>query len=156
MLLIGTASRSGQALRLPMFLSLFLFLSWPATAAERVTLGPGRFESVLPQAKGVATVQLTAYQLDNKPVTNAEFFAFVRAHPKWRRDRIARLFADAQYLSHWAGPMDLGDKARPSQPVTRVSWFSAKAYCEAQAPGARLPTWSEWEYAAAADETSAD
>ena len=36
----------------------------------------------------------------------------------------------------------------------QVSWFAAQAYCEAQ--GARLPTWLEWEYAAAADETRRD
>ena len=38
--------------------------------------------------------------------------------------------------------------------MTGVSWFAAQAYCEAQ--GARLPTWLEWEYAAAADETRKD
>jgi formylglycine-generating enzyme required for sulfatase activity len=38
--------------------------------------------------------------------------------------------------------------------VVDVSWFAAQAYCEAQ--GARLPTWSEWEYVAAADETRRD
>ena len=38
--------------------------------------------------------------------------------------------------------------------MINVSWFAAQAYCEAQ--GARLPTWHEWEYAAAADETRRD
>ena len=38
--------------------------------------------------------------------------------------------------------------------MVQVSWFAASAYCEAQ--GARLPTWNEWEYAAAADETRRD
>jgi formylglycine-generating enzyme required for sulfatase activity len=42
----------------------------------------------------------------------------------------------------------------PGQPVTRVSWFAAQAYCESE--GARLPTWYEWEYAAAADRTRRD
>lgn len=36
----------------------------------------------------------------------------------------------------------------------QVSWLAASAYCDAQ--GARLPTWSEWEYAAAADESRRD
>jgi formylglycine-generating enzyme required for sulfatase activity len=38
--------------------------------------------------------------------------------------------------------------------VTRVSWFAARAYCESHQ--ARLPTWIEWEFAAAADEHVAD
>ena len=38
--------------------------------------------------------------------------------------------------------------------MTRVSWFAASAYCEAQ--GARLPTWYEWERVSAADRTRAD
>jgi formylglycine-generating enzyme required for sulfatase activity len=87
-------------------------------------------------------------------VTNAEFLAFVLKQPRWRRDRVATLFADAGYLAHWRGPADLGADARPQQPVTRVSWFAAKAYCESR--GERLPTWYEWEYAAAASETVPD
>jgi formylglycine-generating enzyme required for sulfatase activity len=41
-----------------------------------------------------------------------------------------------------------------NSPVTDVSWFAAGAFCEAE--GARLPTWLEWEYAAAADATRTD
>lgn len=127
-----------------------------ATAADSlsVRIEPGKFESVLPPAQGVATVDLPAFRLDRWPVTNAQFLAFVQVHSEWRRNRIARLFADSQYLSHWKSATALGIRAQPSQPVTRVSWFAAKAYCEAR--GARLPSWYEWEYAAAADETAPD
>jgi len=38
--------------------------------------------------------------------------------------------------------------------VTHVSWFAAEAYCESE--HARLPSWYEWEYVAAADATHAD
>jgi formylglycine-generating enzyme required for sulfatase activity len=50
--------------------------------------------------------------------------------------------------------LTLGSDARPAQPVTGVSWFAARAYCAAE--HGRLPTWYEWEYAAAADETRRD
>jgi formylglycine-generating enzyme required for sulfatase activity len=88
------------------------------------------------------------------PVTNAQFLAFVQAHPQWQRDRVARVFADDRYLAQWRMPTALVDAAQAAQPVTQVSWFAAQAYCEAQ--DARLPTWPEWEYAAAADETRRD
>ncbi len=133
-----------------------LLLVVPAAfaTAEQAVIPPGEFASVLPQGEGQATVALAGYRLDQYPVTNAAFLAFVRAHPEWQRDRIARLFADPQYLTHWQGATELGTAARPLQPVTRVSWFAARAYCEAR--GERLPTWYEWEQAAAASESVRD
>ena len=89
-----------------------------------------------------------------RPVTNGEFLAFVKANPQWRRDRVPGVMAEPRYLSHWAGPVELGNDATAAQPVVQVSWFAASAYCEVR--GARLPSWNEWEYAAAADETRRD
>ena len=99
-------------------------------------------------------IELQPFQLMRRPVTNAQFLAFVQGHPRWRRDRVPEAMAEGRYLSHWAGPTQLADAAQAQQPVTWVSWFAARAYCEAQ--GARLPDWNEWEYAAAADEQRAD
>ena len=139
-----------------------MLLAFNAPAADYIALPGGSFSSVLPavsdttkdRALAPAPVVIGPFRLRDEPVTNAEFLAFVTAHPDWRRDRIARVFAESRYLSHWQAADALGDGAKADQPVTQVSWFAAQAYCESE--GARLPTWYEWEYAAAADETRAD
>jgi formylglycine-generating enzyme required for sulfatase activity len=92
--------------------------------------------------------------MDVHPVTNAEFLEFVRAHPAWQRSRTKPLFADAGYLRHWGGDLELGANAPPNSPVVNISWFAARAYLAAH--GRRLPTVDEWEYAAAASENARD
>mgnify|MGYP003769996717 CR=1 FL=1 len=114
----------------------------------------GSFASVLPPDGKDAPAEVTGFRLRAEPVTNAEFLVFVRANPQWRRDRVARLFAEPRYLSHWTAADALGDAAAPDQPVTQVSWFAARAYCASEK--ARLPTWHEWEFAAKADATRSD
>jgi sulfatase modifying factor 1 len=125
-----------------------------ATVADRVPVPGGEFTPVIAPGPNMKTVEIASFELDRRPVTNAEFLAFVQATPQWRRDRIPALVADRSYLAHWSGPETLGPAAEPEQPVTQVSWFAARAYCAAN--GARLPSWYEWEYAAAADETRRD
>lgn len=136
-------------MRVRLLLLLALLMPLPAALATELSLPGGRFRSVLDKTEH----DVAPFRLARSPVTNAEFLAFVQRRPQWRRDRVVPLFADASYLRHWQGPGTLGT-AGPRQPVTHVSWFAATAYCEAQ--GARLPTWLEWEYAAAASPTQAD
>lgn len=126
----------------------------PADNGDYVNLPGGSFRSALKYEDRTGDTRIAPFSLMRKPVTNAEFLAFVQRHPQWRRDRVAKVFAEPRYLSHWTGPGTLGAGALPQQPVVQVSWFAAQAYCEAQ--GARLPSWDEWEYAAAADETRRD
>ena len=133
---------------------VLLLVGARAVAADRVTIARGAFASVLPPAPRVASVEVRNFRLDRVPVTNAAFLAFVRRQARWRRDQAPKLFVDSQYLAHWRGPTTLGPGVRGAQPVTHVSWFAAKAYCEAT--GARLPTWYEWEFVAAADEKTRD
>ena len=123
-------------------------------AADRVAVGSSDYVSVLPTGEARKTTHVEGFALDRQPITNAEFLEFVLHHPEWRRDRVAMLFADRDYVSHWSGADRLGTAVAPDQPVTRVSWFAARAYCKAA--GGRLPNWSEWELVAAADERTAD
>lgn len=126
----------------------------PQLPAGMVAIPAGAYVPQLRSTKDPAQVAVAAFLLDARPVTNAEFLAFVAANPKWRRSQVSPLFADSSYLDNWAGDLDLGAKAPPPAPVVRVSWFAARAY--ARWVGKRLPTTAEWELAAAAGYTGPD
>lgn len=130
-------------------------------ADDMVRVDGGRYRPLYRQPvrgdtaqRRVVTVPVAPFDISRRPVTNAEYLEFVRAHPEWRRSKVSRLFAEESYLRHWRGDLDLGPGAPPSSPVVHVSWFAARAYSAAQ--GGRLPTVAEWELAAAADETRRD
>ncbi|MFT0214002.1 formylglycine-generating enzyme family protein [Pseudomonas sp. F1_0610] len=97
--------------------------------------------------------EVDAFKIDKKPVTNAQYYAFVIQHKGWEKQAVSPLFSEASYLKHWqiidqqyVPKMEDLDK-----PVTYVSWFAAQAYCEAQ--GKQLPTVAQWEYVAQASES---
>lgn len=94
------------------------------------------------------------FLMDVYPVTNAEFQKFVKENPQWKRSRVKKLFADENYLIGWKDDETLGEGQLADAPVTNVSWYAAKNYCECQ--GKRLPTVDEWEYVAMADKEIAD
>lgn len=127
-----------------------------ALAATYVPLPGGPFSSVLPQGPNdkAAVVTVAPFAMRDEPVTVDEFRRFVATHPEWRRDRAPRLYVDIGYLASWRDALTPAAGVDPRAPITEVSWFAARAYCESE--GARLPTWLEWESAAAADETRAD
>jgi formylglycine-generating enzyme required for sulfatase activity len=127
-----------------------------AVAADsgRATVGPAEFISVIAPSPAQKDVHIAQFRLDRRPVTNGQFLDFVMHHPEWQRGSVPQIFADDQYLTHWVSATALGNDGMADAPVTRVSWYAARAYCEAE--GARLPTWYEWELAAAADERSKD
>ncbi|MFA6232544.1 MAG: formylglycine-generating enzyme family protein [Rhodanobacter sp.] len=137
-----------------MLMLMLLLLASAASAQEYLRLPGGAFDSALAVNGRAAHLTISSFYLRSEPVTNAGFLAFVVRHPSWRRGEVPSLLAGPDYLSHWQGPLQLGDAIQPDQPVTDVSWFAARAYCNSEQ--ARLPTWYEWEYASAADATRAD
>lgn len=135
---------------------LFLFTSLVAQASDVndfvLIEGNPKFQSVL-QGNGVP-VSIKAFEIQQHPVTNAEYLQFVTAHPEWQRGSVASLFANNEYLQHWQAASTLGEHGLPVQPVTHISWFAAEAYCESVE--ARLPNWYEWELVGAASDSIND
>jgi formylglycine-generating enzyme required for sulfatase activity len=165
--MLTARSRSLRALTLGLCVSGAVALAAPSPAAapEVSTLNSQLSTSLLPIPAGTyaplqrtlkeaAVVPVAAFLLSEHPVTNAEFLAFVTAHPQWRRSQVSALFADQSYLAHWTDDLTPGPAAPLEAPVVRVSWFAARAY--ARALGLRLPTTAEWELAAAAGYTQLD
>ena len=114
------------------------------------------FEREVPQH----TVQLSAYEIGQAPVTNAQFAAFIEAtgyrttaeKEGWGfhwPDKIAKIEGvDWQHPSGSGSNID----GKADHPVVMVSWYDAIAYCNwlAEVTGKpyRLPTEAGWEKAA--------
>jgi len=128
---------------MPLCLALLPALLAPAPL---VPIPTGELRPPLPVVQETRPIRVAAFRLERHPVTHADFLAFVRARPQWRRDRVKRLFADPAYLRRWSGPL-AHPPTQARAPVTEVSYFAARAYCRWR--GRRLPTVAEWEYAAA-------
>jgi formylglycine-generating enzyme len=134
--------------------ALLLVVTGSACGNDFVPVPGGEFRSVVPVEENNNLVEVDDFFLQDAPVTNGDFLRFVLQHAEWQRGKALSLFVDDQYLSVWDKSISLGKALRSNQPVTQVSWFAANAYCESL--GARLPTWYEWEYAAAANRDIAD
>ena len=78
-----------------------------------------------PREQPQHAVELRAFFIDEHEVTNAEYERLDASHQR------STLFPSCDDC-----------------PVTEVSWFEAKKYCESQQPPKRLPTEAEWEKAA--------
>ncbi len=99
-------------------------------------------------------VTIDDFSMDVYPITNAEYLEFLREFPEWQKSEVKPLFADDSYLAYWENDLSYGNQLSADAPVTNISWFAAKKYCECQEK--RLPRIDEWEFAAMADEKTAD
>ncbi|MGP3971462.1 formylglycine-generating enzyme family protein [Streptomyces sp. 6N223] len=119
----------------------------------------------------VREVAVAAFEIDAHCVTNARFAAFVDATGhRTDAERFGWSYVFAKFLpghlrrdsprpeatpwwcgvrgAYWAAPEGPGSdlSGRADHPVVHVSWADAVAFCRWE--GSRLPTETEWEYAA--------
>lgn len=113
-------------------------------ASEEISIPHGIYKPFF-REEGERDREVGPLLFDKDAVSNEDFLQFVRARPEWRKSKVKPIFASGSYLEHWTA-----DEAYPvsaaHQPVTNVSWFAARKYCEWK--GKRLPTVAEWEFAA--------
>ena len=102
-----------------------------AIPAGEFTMGSDR-EIERPSHK----VSVPAFEMDQFEVTNEQFASFVKATAY---KTTAEKTGDSMAWSAYAA-------GKPNNPVVKVSWNDAVAYC--QWTGKRLPTEAEWEKAA--------
>jgi formylglycine-generating enzyme required for sulfatase activity len=96
---------------------------------------PAKFHDTLDKE---VNADLSAYAIDLTPVTNAEYAKFIKASGYKPRQKM-------NFLKHWVdGKPPVG---KEDHPVVYVDLKDARAY--AKWAGKRLPTDSEWQYAAA-------
>jgi sulfatase modifying factor 1 len=129
-----------------------LLLSLTLEAAALVTVPKGKIEAIWlsPISKKAqnkssqVVLSIDSFQMLPYPVTVSEFKKFLVSHPEWSKENTSSIFKDDYYLKDF-------EKSPDQAPVTYVTWFAAKAYCESF--GLNLPTVNQWEYAAAASES---
>ena len=114
------------------------------TAPEMTRVPPGSFQigsdAGRPDEMPVYKVWADAFYMDRYEVTNANYQAFVHAHPQWQKASVKV----RGYLKYWDG--DAFPPGMERYPVTYVTHEAAQAYCEWREK--RLPSEAEWEKAA--------
>lgn len=146
----------------PPLLALFFLICEQARAADgAATIAKIPAGSFLPlfgaQPKPGANQEanllpIDVFALDVSPVSESQFYSFVKAHPEWSKENALPLYVDGSYLKHWKKGRP--ETTRSTHPIVHVSWFAATAFCESR--GGRLPSTLEWEYVAAANEKKPD
>ncbi|MCB0349984.1 MAG: formylglycine-generating enzyme family protein [Bdellovibrionales bacterium] len=123
--------------------TLLVIVSEPCLATTQKKITGGKFKPLLGSGK---IVRVDDFYIDEAPVTNSDFQKFIEKNKEWGKGKPIRLFVDSGYLEHWSKENEVGSSNLNNSPVTNVSWFAAKKYCESL--GLSLPTTEQWEYLA--------
>ena len=129
--LISKVVKSESAARLPKGM-----VEIPAGKFKWVTSNGDEFISY-PDVPGKDTIRMGRIFMDKYPVTNRRYYDFVKTSGYWPEDTV-------NYLEHWVSGKP--QKAEMEMPIVFISYEDAKAY--ASWAGKRLPTETEWQYAA--------
>jgi len=114
---------------------------------QQIIVPAGKFQPFFKETNDKNEIYIEAFSINKYPVTNDEFNSFLKNNSKFSKSKILKIYADQRYLMDWKNDLLTTDELKKNgrKPVTNVSWFVAKKYC--QSVGMRLPTIYEWEYA---------
>ena len=134
------------------FKTFVVFIALAAGKPDMSYISGGVYQPFFDRTKSgeKRSIFVEPFYLDITPVTNDQYLKFVSKNTEWRKSKAKKIFAEANYLSHWTEDLKFTVEDR-DKPVRFVSWFAANKYCESL--GKELPTVLQWEFVGAADET---
>ena len=68
--------------------------------AKELTIEPGVYRPLY-LSKNSPFVKVDKFKIDELPVTNIQYYKFLKQNPKYQKQAIAPIFADNGYLKHW-------------------------------------------------------